>query len=227
MNYAAGKLKRTVTDTLRATVREDLPEIMDITDEGLRTASIEAWAFALAGSSFERITQIPGEGNPGVSSLKRGNQADHLRGVAHFALALTDEVLRASPEVDVNRDIVLSAALCHDVGKAWEFDPENLRRWRSDPSRVGQPSLRHSVYGVYVCLAVGLPEEIAHIALGHSKEGEFIGLSTECVIVRNADHLWWTIAGATGLLKPESMAAYETRGVRARRLKTEMRAAAE
>ena len=36
----------------------------------------------------------------------------------------------------------------------------------------------------HVCLAVGLPEEVAHIALGHSMEGPFIGLSTECMIVR-------------------------------------------
>jgi hypothetical protein len=65
--------------------------------------------------------------------------------------------------------------------------------------------LRHSVYGAHVCLLVGLPEEIAHIALGHSREGQHIGLSTECIIVRYADHTWWMIAGALGLMKPESM----------------------
>jgi hypothetical protein len=30
-------------------------------------------------------------------------------------------------------------------------------------------------------------------------------LSTECYIVRHADHTWWHVAGALGLLKPETM----------------------
>ena len=77
----------------------------------------------------------------------------------------------------------------------------NRKRWAEDPSRAGDPCLRHSVYGAHVCLSVGLPEEIAHIALGHSLEGQHIGLSTECYIVRHADHTWWHVAGALGLLE--------------------------
>jgi len=175
----------------------------------MRTKSIEAWAYSLAGSSFHRISDIPGEGNPGVMSLVRGSQADHLRGVAHLALATVKEFAATFPEIDVDRDIVLAGALCHDVGKPYEFDPENMARWNADPSRAGQPTLRHSVYGAHICLAVGLPEEIAHIALGHSLEGQHIGLSTECMIVRHADHTWWQIAGALGLLRPDSLSSAE------------------
>ena len=40
---------------------------------------------------------------------------------------------------------------------------------------------------------------------GHSLEGQHIGLSTECYIVRHADHTWWHVAGALGLLKPETL----------------------
>jgi putative nucleotidyltransferase with HDIG domain len=221
MNYAAGQLKKPITDSLRKSVVEDLPEIDQIVDRELRSKAIEAWAYALAGSSFDRISNIPGEGNPGILTLKRGNQADHLRGVAHFALKLADEFLTTFPEIELDRDIVLTGALCHDIGKPWEFDPENQKRWKSDPSRAGQASLRHSVFGAHVCLAAGLPEEIAHIALGHSTEGQHIGLSTECFIVRNADHLWWQIAGACGLLTAESMVGYADKTTRPRKLRTE------
>src|SRR5215469_11615640 len=79
MNYEAGKLKRAITDQIRASVVEDLPELNQIKDATLRTKAIEAWAHALCESSFQRIRDIPGEGNPGVFTLKRGNQADHLR----------------------------------------------------------------------------------------------------------------------------------------------------
>jgi putative nucleotidyltransferase with HDIG domain len=196
---------RPITDALRASVLEDLPEIDDIGDEDLRRKAVEAWALSLAHSSFERIRDIPGEGNPGQLSLSIGDQATHLRGVAHLSLALVDEFTTTFPHIEVDRDVVLTGALCHDVGKPYEFDPENLARWKGDPSASGQPTLRHSVYGAHICLTVGLPEEVAHIALGHSVEGQHIGLSTECMIVRHADHTWWMIAGAVGVLKPDSL----------------------
>jgi putative nucleotidyltransferase with HDIG domain len=119
----------------------------------------------------------------------------------------------------VNRDIVLAGALLHDVGKAWEFEPENLKRWGADASQSGSPSLRHPVYGAHVCIAVGLPEEIAHIALGHSFEGDLVTRSQECLIVHRADHLWWSIAGGFGLLKPESAGVLEDRKITPRALR--------
>jgi putative nucleotidyltransferase with HDIG domain len=199
--------RRPITDALRASIVEDLPEINDIKNPDLRAKAIDAWAYSLAGSSFKRISDMPGEGNPNVFVLKHGDQSKHLRGVAHVAMALVDEFEATFPHVDVDRDIVLTGALCHDVGKPYEFDPVNLKRWNADPSQSGQPALRHSVYGAHVCLAVGLPEEIAHIALGHSMEGQHIGLSTECYIVRHADHVWWHVAGCLGLMRADSLAS--------------------
>jgi putative nucleotidyltransferase with HDIG domain len=209
-----------ITDALRATVREDLPEIANISDPKLAAGAVEAWAYALSRSSFRRITDIPPEGNPGLSVLKRGTQADHLRGVAGLAVRIVDEFESTRPEVMIDRDIVLTGALCHDVGKPYEFDPVRMARWAEDPSQSGQPTLRHSVYGAHVCLTVGLPEEVAHIALGHSLEGQHIGVSTECMIVRHADHVWWQIAAATGLVKPESLGQAGSM-MRPRRLRTE------
>jgi putative nucleotidyltransferase with HDIG domain len=221
MPYHYAKHRREITDALRRTVTEDLPEIADIADPELRRGAVEAWAYALVCSDFARIADIPPEGNPGVSRLKRGTQADHLRGVAHLALGLVEEFRQTRPEIVVDRDIVLTGALCHDVGKPYEFDPANMARWTADPSGSGHPTLRHSVFGAHVCLAVGLPEEIAHIALGHSLEGQHIGVSTECFIVRHADHSWWQVAGSLGLLEPETMTNAE-RMVRARALSTEV-----
>ena len=220
MPYHYAKHRKPITDALRRSVTEDLPEIADIADPALRSAAVEAWAYALACSDFERIADIPPEGNPGLSVLKRGTQADHLRGVAHLALAIMDEFQRTNPEIVVDRDILLTGALCHDVGKPYEFDPANMARWKADPSAAGHPTLRHSVFGAHVCLAVGLPEEVAHIALGHSLEGQHIGVSTECLIVRHADHSWWQVAAGLGLLKPESLGSAE-RMVRPRPLSTE------
>ncbi len=197
--------QRPVTDALRRSVVEDLPEMEQITIPELRRKAIEAWAFSLSHSSFGRISDIPPGGNPGQNVLKRGTQADHLRGVAKLALQIADTFMAQRPEVQVDRDVVLCGSLCHDVGKCYEFDPVNLARWQDDPSATGQPTLRHTVFGTYVCLAVGLPEEIAHIACAHSLEGQHLGVSSECMIVRHADHAYWSVAGALGLLIPESL----------------------
>ena len=66
------------------------------------------------------------------------------------------------------------------------------------------------MFGVHVCLTVGLPEEVAHIAVGHSFKGQYMGVSAECTIIRQADHGWWHLAGALGLVTPETVAAPST-----------------
>ena len=139
--------RRPITDELRRSVVEDLPEINDISDATLRERSIEAWAIALAGSSFRRISDIPGEGNPGVMVLKRGSQEVHLRGVAQLALSIVDHFAKVFPEAVIDRDIVLAGALCHDVGKAWECDPANQARWRAGAGSARRSSLPFSVSG--------------------------------------------------------------------------------
>jgi putative nucleotidyltransferase with HDIG domain len=196
-----------VAADVRSGILSDLPEIMDIRDDTLREQVIAAWALALRDSSFARISEIPGEGAPNHFVLRNGSQEMHLRGVAHLAVGVVEEFVRSFPAVDVDRDIVLAGALCHDIGKCWECDPVNQARWRARPNKVGYPSLRHSVYGAHICLAAGLPEAIAHIALGHSLEGTHIQLSTECMIVRWADNSWWYSAAALGLCLPDTLAA--------------------
>jgi putative nucleotidyltransferase with HDIG domain len=220
MHFLDRRRPRPVTDALRATVLEDLPELAQIRSYELRHKAIEAWAYALAETDFPRVTAIPGEATPGVFALKRGSQAVHLRSVARIAMAIADEFAQEFPEAALDRDIVLAGALLHDVGKAWEFDPANRRRWEADKSQAGSPALRHPVYGAHVCIAVGLPEEIAHIALGHSYEGDLMRRSLECLIVHRADHMWWSIAGGVGLLKAETAGMLETRKITPRALRT-------
>jgi putative nucleotidyltransferase with HDIG domain len=180
---------RPITDELRQTVVEDLPEVSLIQNEDLRNKVVEAWAHALAESSFDRVTSLPAEGNPCVFRMKRGTQADHLRGVTRVAMAIADEFQTAFPETDIDRDVVIAGGLVHDVGKPWEFDPVNRDKWTGDPSRAGLPSLRHPVYGIHVCFAVGLPEEVIHIVLAHSYEGDFPKSPTHCGgILRSPQH---------------------------------------
>ncbi|OGG45750.1 MAG: HD domain-containing protein [Candidatus Handelsmanbacteria bacterium RIFCSPLOWO2_12_FULL_64_10] len=192
-----------VTEILRRKVLEELPEVKEIADSRLREKVVEAWAMALDGSSFRAISEIRPSGNPNTPPLKEGTQADHIRGVTRLAMKMADELVAIFPGLKVNRDILIAGGLCHDVGKPWEFDPKNQARWKGSPRAAGWPSVRHPGYGVHICLSVGLPEEVAHIAGGHSGEGELVVRSLENTIVHHADHAFWRILDAGGLLARE------------------------
>jgi len=200
-----------VTDALRGRVRAELHEVEEIRDPELAAKVVEAWSLALASSSFGAISEIEPSGNPGVNTLKRGTQTDHIRGVTRMAAALADQLSAQLPDLRINRDIVVAGGLCHDVGKPWEFDPKNRQRWESAPRGAGLPSIRHPAFGVHVCLTVGLPEEVAHCAGAHSGEGELLVRSLENTIVHHADYAFWGICQAGDLLAPESIATLKVR----------------
>ena len=204
---------RTLSDGLRRQVREELPEIGRIGDQDLQAKVVEAWAYAIANSSFTSIREIPPAGNPDVNEAKRGDQTDHLRGVTRLAIGIAKEMGSAYPELDIDMDVIIAGGLVHDVGKAWEFDPVNRARWRQSQKRFGRPSLRHPAYGAHICLTVGLPEEIAHIAMAHSGEGELLLRSLECMIVHQADYTFWNTLLAGGELKPDTVAPEKRRYV--------------
>jgi putative nucleotidyltransferase with HDIG domain len=204
---------RTITDPLRRQVREELPEVALISDPILQAKVVEAWAYAIANSSFNSIRDIPPAGNPDVNEAKRGDQTDHLRGVTRLAIGIAREMGSAYPELAIDMDVIIAGGLVHDVGKAWEFDPVNRERWRQSQKRFGRPSLRHPAYGAHICLTVDLPEEVAHIAMAHSGEGELLLRSLECMIVHQADYTFWNTLLAGGELKPDTVAPDKRRYV--------------
>ncbi|HEV8633724.1 MAG TPA: HD domain-containing protein [Chloroflexota bacterium] len=188
---------------LREGVRRSLPEVEEIRDPELRAQVIEAWALSLSRTEFERIEQIRPSGNPNTPPMKRGTQADHIRGVTRMALALATALEEVVGPVGVDRDLLLAGALCHDVGKPFEFSPRNQDRWRSNPARSGWPAIRHPAYGVHVALTVGLPEAVAHAAGAHSGEGELVTRSLENTLVHYADYAFWRVLERAGMLETD------------------------
>ena len=184
----------------RRAVAQALPEVDDIKDETLRSKVIDAWAFSLAQSSFNSIDEIRASGNPDTPRMKVGTQTDHIRGVTQIAVAIGDSLLQQFPDLPVDRDMLLACAICHDVGKPFEFDPENQQRWKANPATTGLPPIRHTQYGTHVCLTVGLPEEVCHAAGCHSMEGEFVERSLHVELVHIADMAFWKPLQVTGRL---------------------------
>jgi putative nucleotidyltransferase with HDIG domain len=198
-----GKSKRLDMDGLRTSVRASLPEIEQISDPELREKVVEVHALALSETELTRIEDIPEidyntyqlPGGTIRDPLRNWTQAHHYRGVAQMALAIADAMEEVLGPLGINRDIVLAAGLCHDVGKAFEFSPANTARWRANPTAAGNPAIRHPVYGVHLALMVGLPEVVVHSIGAHSLHGEgaLIESSLEGACVRYADHTFWKV----------------------------------
>ena len=189
-------------EALRAGVAASLPEVDEIADPELRAKVVEAHALALAETEYERIEDIPPCGIPGSPPMKRGTQADHYRGVARMAIGMADELERVLGPYGVDRDILIAGALCHDVGKAYEFSPSNRARWDADRIHTGRPAVRHPVYGVHLGLLAGLPEAVIHCIGAHSLHGEgaFVEASLELRIIQYADIAFWEMLETAGIV---------------------------
>jgi putative nucleotidyltransferase with HDIG domain len=192
-----------IPEALRHGVQGSLPEVNQIADARLREQVVDAWALSLSRSEFQRIEDIPASGNPGSPAMTRGTQTDHIRGVTRLALAIADTMEAQLGPLGIDRDLLIAAALCHDVGKPFEFSFRNQERWREDPRVAGHPALRHTLYGVHIALTVGLPEAVAHVAGTHSAEGQFVTRSLINTIVYHADHAFWDVLGSAGALQPQ------------------------
>jgi len=186
---------------IREGVIESLPEAKEIKNKELREQVYDAWAMALTESEYARIEDIPACANPATPPMKGGTQADHFRSVARLSVAIAKELKDTFEPFDVDMDELIAGALCHDLGKAFEFGPKNQERWKSDPRITGWPSMRHTIYGAHIALSAGLPEKIAHIAGAHSAEGELVKRSLAGSIIHYADHSFWRILTSAGLLQ--------------------------
>ena len=190
-----------IDEKIRNGVIESLPEAKQIQDTELREKVYDAWALSLAEAGYTKIEEMPNSGVPDAPVAKSGTQADHLRCVARIAVSIAKELKDSFGEFDVDMDEVLAGGLCHDLGKPFEYSPQNQKRWTTDPRVTGRPSIRHTVYGVHVALTAGLPEKIAHIAGAHSMEGEYVKRSLVAEIIHHADEAFWRILGNAGILE--------------------------
>jgi putative nucleotidyltransferase with HDIG domain len=192
-----------ITDDKRAAILEEMPEIAWIQDEALRNRVTDAWVAAIHSSSLKRIGDMKPSGNYDSKPMRSATQADHMRSVTRLAVKIAEEMSSLFTTMKVDRDLLIAGCLCHDIGKVWEFDPENVKRWRADPRKTGKPSLRHPGYGIHICLTMGLPEEVAHMAAAHSGEGELLIRSLENTILHWADYTFWMVVDAGGQLEDQ------------------------
>lgn len=191
--------KRDLTNEAdRKRVKELIPEIDLIQDSDLREKVVTAWIKAWRESSFADLSDVPAALDETKDKI---TQIDHLRAVTLIAIDIANSLEKILSFVKFNRDVLIAGAICHDLGKPFEYDPKNQEKWAKDPLVEGKPAIRHSVYGVHIALSVGLPVEVAHIMGAHSMEGRYLQRSLMNTVINFADHVFWEVAWKAGFNK--------------------------
>jgi putative nucleotidyltransferase with HDIG domain len=174
----------TVTTEQIAEIEELIPEIKLIEDETLRTATGEIWYECWkegiwADGPLDEVpknTELPPE----------RKLIQHTRSVTQLALSAA-EILHANHGMDFDRDIVISAAILHDVCKLyeneWADDGESAQH-----SREGE-MIQHGVYGAFKAWEKHLPLELVHNIVVHTRGSKTLPKTWEALIVHYVDYL--------------------------------------
>ncbi|OGD30155.1 MAG: hypothetical protein A2Y56_10110 [Candidatus Aminicenantes bacterium RBG_13_63_10] len=160
-----------------------MPEFGEVEDADLREKTTAVWLEAMreAGWTFDDLAKMPFTLLIADTPV---NLVEHTLAVTRCALKIADELVRAyRGRVAVNRDVLLSGALLHDVGKMFEYAKKGERFVKSASGEL----LRHPVSGAAFAYKHGLPEEVVHVIAAHSKEGDGLRRTAEAVIVNHAD----------------------------------------
>ena len=160
--------------------------------------------FFTAGPLLEKILQMPG--GKRVHHVWVGGLAQHLLGVARGSLEV------ASFYPNLNRDLIISGALLHDIGKVREMTWQGLAVEYTDEGRL----LGHVALGLEMVSRalqeLGIPEDkglkILHIIVSHHGEPDMGALKRpkfpEALVIHYVDQIDAKIQGSLSFIETDS-----------------------
>jgi putative nucleotidyltransferase with HDIG domain len=161
-------------------VREAFPELDAIESDTLREKVVEAWTLALDRGGWRDIRDIPYAWN-----IHDVTNVEHVRGVTRIAQESATQQ-REFHGADPDMDVIIAAALLHDVGKCYEYvgfvDEEKLLD--PDPEYATE-EVPHSLSGYALAHEVGCPLAVKR-AIPHFI-GEIPTRTLEAELVKSAN----------------------------------------
>jgi len=162
-------------------VETALPELALIQDPALRQATAEIWAETLAESDWDTMADAPK--NPENLPTHR-RLLEHSRSVALQALAVA-KVVQDLHGIGFDQDILVAAALLHDVSKLLEYGPTDSGAGKTP---TGQ-RFQHGFLGAMKALQHGLPQDLVHNIIVHTRHSHDLPQTWEAIIVHYVDYL--------------------------------------
>ena len=158
------------------------PELTEIESDSLREQVVQAWTLGLERGGWQDIEDIPYAWN-----IHEVSNVEHVRGVtsiARQAATQQRDIHGANPDLDV----VIAAALLHDVGKCYEYvshvDDDVLG---TPDARYASEEIPHSISGYALAHEVGCPLAVQR-AIPHYL-GEVPTRTLEAELVKSANEI--------------------------------------
>ncbi len=161
---------------VRENLLRALPEIDSIKSVDLREKVIEVWKRGLEVNKWDQVESIPFTLEIPTS---RVNLVKHTRAVTNHSVKMA-EIMNEVYDYNVNMDFVIAGALLHDVCKIVEYSALGGK------TPIGNYTT-HGVYGVHLCVDVGMPVEVTHIVASHTKRMGMTHKTIEAIIVHYCD----------------------------------------
>jgi putative nucleotidyltransferase with HDIG domain len=160
-------------------INQWFPLVSKIKDATLRQKVVGLWVRIWRESGYKELVEAPNL--PSEDHLDE-NVVSHTNAVTKAALALADQI-HEHYKLDINFDLLLGAAILHDIDK-----PVTLKKGNDGVghSELGK-TIPHGTYGAYVALEAGIPTEIVNVICTHTKNSTAKPGTVEGVIVYHAD----------------------------------------
>lgn len=164
-------------------VRELLPELEMIKDEGLREKTLEVWVDAMETGGWE-VADMPDIPFTLLVEDTDLSLVDHTRVVTQTAAAIADTMIGYyGDRMPINKDYLISGGILHDVGKLVEYRRLGSKIVKSEAGK----DLRHPFSGTALAYKHGIPTMICHLIAMHAKEGEGGRRNPEAWIIHYSD----------------------------------------
>ncbi len=158
-------------------VENAFPEIATIQDSKLRSQVTACWLDALHQSKYTAFEEAIF-----ALTMLECRLIDHVRAVTSIAMQIV-EILVQFHQIPVNRDYVLAGALLHDLDKLIIY--EKTTQGYQEAKILKQ--FPHGYLGARIAHAHGVPPEIEHLILSHTRHQLVSPATIEAIIVHYAD----------------------------------------
>jgi HD superfamily phosphohydrolase YqeK len=164
------------------TVNELIPEIALIENEKLRTAVQDIWAESWRESEWESLAEVPKNTElPADRKL-----VTHTRSVTRMCISAAEN-LHEFYGIEYDRDIVIAAAILHDVSKLFENELA-ADGVTAQHSRFGK-LIQHGTYGAFKAWEKDLPMDLVHNIIVHTRGSRNQVQTWEALLVHYIDYL--------------------------------------
>ena len=161
-------------------VRSYFPQLSEIKNQEYAKKAAEIWVEAFENSSWEDIADAQfATRAPGVALVK------HTESVTANALMIARNTAEKYG-YEINTDILILAAVLHDVCKLEEMEMGDQGSKTSRKSSLGK-IYQHGFLSGYYTQKYGLPNEVTGLVVAHSGQSKVIPRSIEGMILYYAD----------------------------------------